>query len=202
MRTILAKDEDFIGNKNGEFIYIGGADMVKIPHIIKGIPVTSYSRMFMDSTVTKVLSDNPDITDMSEMFAGSQAEKLEVRCLSTGVKTMRGMFYEAQAKKIDLRHLNTSQVEDMGYMFAFSDVEKLDMSRFNTSKVTNMEYMFAWTILRELDLSSFDTSAVVNMQSMLLQCRAPIAYVKVVAELEKLKLFSENIKSMKIISLQ
>src|SRR5574344_737525 len=56
---VLATDEDFSGTANGEFMYIGSADCVKIPHVIKGVEVTSYVAMFAYTNVKKVLSDNP-----------------------------------------------------------------------------------------------------------------------------------------------
>jgi surface protein len=71
-----------------------------------------------------------------------------------------------------LNNLNTSEVTNMGYMFAHcSKLTSLDLSSFNTSKVTNMECMFFYgSGLTSLKLSSFNTSLVTNMERMFAYC--------------------------------
>ncbi len=44
----LATDADFSGDTNGTFKYIGTTKCVEIPHVIKGVNVTSYYEMFRD----------------------------------------------------------------------------------------------------------------------------------------------------------
>ena len=67
-----------------------------------------------------------------------------------------------------ISNLNTSEVTDMSYMFAFcSSLTSLDVSNFNTSDVTDMSFMFSGcSSLTSLDLSSFNTSKVTNMRWM------------------------------------
>jgi surface protein len=67
-----------------------------------------------------------------------------------------------------IEYLNTSEVNNMGLMFArCSSLTNLDLSSFNTAKVTNMRFMFSYcTGLTSLDLSSFNTSQVTNMYYM------------------------------------
>ncbi|WP_295084310.1 BspA family leucine-rich repeat surface protein [Ruminococcus sp.] len=86
---------------------------------------------------------------------------------------------------IDLKNADSSNVEDMSYMFAdgdtyvpfyldeesylvpYSNITTIDLTGFDTSNVRDMSYMFAaCTDLKTLDLSSFDTSNVRNMNSM------------------------------------
>ena len=77
-----------------------------------------------------------------------------------------------------LENLDTSEVTDMSYMFAYCDLLKtLDLKTFDTSKVKYMNSMFRQLgggskndyrsgSLVNLDLSSFDTSNVVDMNNM------------------------------------
>ena len=69
---------------------------------------------------------------------------------------------------IDLSVLDTSEVTNMGVMFAgCNKLTSLDVSNFDTSKVTNMSAMFSMCCsLTSLDLSSFDTSQVTDMSNM------------------------------------
>ena len=62
-KYVLATDDDFAGNLNAEFRYIGSAEYVIIPHTIKGAEVTSYNHMFENTKVKGVYSDNPNIED-------------------------------------------------------------------------------------------------------------------------------------------
>ena len=71
-----------------------------------------------------------------------------------------------------MEYLNTSEVTDMGSMFAACEkLETLDLSQFNTMKVTNMDYMFCWCYyIQCIDMSSFNTSNVTNMNAMFGAC--------------------------------
>ena len=73
---------------------------------------------------------------------------------------------------VGLRYLNTSEVTNMGWMFADCRIIKsLDLSGFNTSKVTNMRGMLTGCFdLTSFDLSSFDTSKVTDMSCMFSYC--------------------------------
>ena len=116
---VLATDDDFSGTTDGNFTYIGTDEYVMIPDMIKGVPVTSYAGMFMGNSVIKgVASNNTNVTNMSWMFAGSQATSL------------------------DLSSFDTSNVTNMSWMFAYSRATTLDLSSFDTSNVTNMSGMF------------------------------------------------------------
>ena len=163
----LATDEDFSGTRDGEFRYIGSKPYVVVPHVIKGVPVTSYYYMFANKDVKGVASDNPNITDMSSMFANSTSETLDLTYLDTSsVTNMSRMFYGAKATTLDLSNFDTSNVTDMSYMFIWSKATTLDLSNFDTSKVTDMSYMFQETEATTLDLSNFDTRNVTDMRGM------------------------------------
>src|SRR5574344_14600 len=143
-KYVLATDKDFVGTANGEFIYTGDAEYVKLPRKIKGVNVTSYRNMFKGSSVKKVISDNPNVTDMYQMFRDSKATELDLSRLNTSnVTRMNNMFANSKATKLKgLENFNTSNVRDMTEMFRDSKATELDLSRFNTSKVTNMGGMF------------------------------------------------------------
>lgn len=76
-------------------------------------------------------------------------------------------------KKIDgIENLNTSNVTDMGWMFAgCQSLTSLDVSGFNTANVTDMSNMFAQCRgLKSLDVSHFNTANVTNMEAMFNDC--------------------------------
>ena len=68
--------------------------------------------------------------------------------------------------------IDTSNVEDMGYMFSLCFVlTSLDLSSFDTSSVTDMSFMFSPSPqLTSLNVSSFNTSNVTNMNAMFSGC--------------------------------
>ena len=72
---------------------------------------------------------------------------------------MSYMFHSGSGlyKEINLASFDTSNVEDMSYMFAtikkkiMINIDPIDFSRFNTSKVKNMEGMFSGSFLPSLN---------------------------------------------------
>jgi len=79
------------------------------------------------------------------------------------------LFYGLIVNSIEgLDHFDTSNVTDMGSMFAqIGNLESLDLSGWDTSNVANMGGMFTQTgSLKNLDLSGWDTSNVTNMSTM------------------------------------
>ena len=119
----LAKDSDFV-KVDKYWVYRGTELEIKIPHVIQGESITSYAEMFDGGSpynatpVTRVVSDNPNVTSMSSMF------------------------YYSKATTLDLSSFNTSNVTSMGYMFNNSRATTLDLSSFDTSNVTSTVYMF------------------------------------------------------------
>lgn len=151
---VLAKDSDFSGTSNHSFKYIGNAEYVEIPHVIKGVPVTSYASMFMGTRVKGVKSTNKNVTNMQSMFESSQATELYFSSFNTSnVTNMRGMFHSSAAKSIDLSNFDTSNVTDMGFMFYASQATKgyertqADAERLNSSshKPDNLNFVVKGT---------------------------------------------------------
>lgn len=158
----LAQDADFYGTVDGGFQYIGTEEYIKMPHVIKGVPVTSYYYMFSGSAVIKgIESDNTNVTNMSNMFNNSPATSL------------------------DLSRFNTSNVTNMQNMFRNCSATKIDVSSFDTSKVTNMDRLFSLSKATVLDLSSFDTSNVTSMISMFEDCSATTGYARTQADADR-----------------
>ncbi len=141
---VLATDNDFLGDEDGQFLYSNWeVSHIIIPDVIKGVPVTSYANMFTFTIVEGVASYNKNVTDMSHMFEMSLADTLDLRFLDTSnVTDMSGMFRESQATTLNLSSFDTSNVTDMSGMFINSQATTLDLSSFDTSNVTNMSYMF------------------------------------------------------------
>lgn len=167
------KDPNGYIGKNGEkgyFQYTGtGRSTVEIPHVIQGVPVTSYYSMFKSSPaeITKVVSTNKNVTNMSYMFYYSKAENLDVSELDTSnVTDMSYMFYYSKTTSLDVSTFNTSKVEYMNNMFDNSEAKILDLRNFKTSNVTHMGRMFYSSKATTLNVSSFDTSKVKYMNEM------------------------------------
>ena len=77
-------------------------------------------------------------------------------------------------KSIDFSYFNSSQIEDIGFMFCgCSSLKSIDLSPLDTSKVTNMNGLFyKCTSLESINLSSFNTSNVINMNNMFGNCKS------------------------------
>ncbi len=111
--------------------------------------------------------------DSSSMFNSlGDVEKIDMDGINTSrVKNMSGMFHSGKNlyREINLTNFDTSNVEDMSYMFAtygmktMENLVPINFSNFNTSKVKNMEHMFSYSFLPSLDIRNFDTSNVENM---------------------------------------
>ena len=71
---------------------------------------------------------------------------------------------------LGIQYLNTSEVTNMFYMFAYCGLPSLNLSYLNTSNVSSMEGMFLNSSFTSLDVSSFNTSNVVDMNEMFAYC--------------------------------
>ena len=171
----LATDDAFSGTRDGSFSYIGTDKYVEIPHVIKGVPVTSYRDMFRGTSVRGVVSTNKNITNMSYMF------------------------YQSQATSLDLSSFDTSNVTNMSYMFRESQATILDLSSFDTSNVTNMGNMFRASQATILDLSSFDMSGVTSMSLMFRDAQATTGYARTQVDADILNASSGNPSTLNFI---
>jgi len=162
----LAQDDDFV-KVNNRWVYRGSELEIEIPHIIQGEEVTTYEYMFygtgsyLATPVTRVDSNNKNVT------------------------SMRYMFYNSSATTLDLSSFDTSKVTNMSNMFRSSSATTLDLSSFDTSNVTTMSYMFSGSSATTLDLSSFDTSKVTTMTNMFYNSRATTGYARTQADADR-----------------
>ena len=93
-------------------------------------------------------------------FAGARPSSTQAWFANmTNIQSVSGMQY-----------LNTSEVTNMFYMFAYCGLPSLNLSYLNTSNVTSMEGMFLNSNFTSLDVSSFNTSNVVDMNEMFAYC--------------------------------
>ena len=83
-------------------------------------------------------------------------------------KSVNGMFMGLTDCEFDLSGLDTGNVEDMGWMFAYSTTKSgtVAVLDFDTSKVTSMESMFSHSKMAFSLPRIWDTSHVVNMKGM------------------------------------
>jgi surface protein len=191
----LAQDDDFV-KVNNRWVYRGSELEIEIPHVIQGENVTSYFYMFygtqsylgnyLATPVTRVDSNNKNVTSMNYMFASSSATTLDLSSFDTSnVTNMANMFRDSKASTLDLSNFDTSNVTSMESMFRDSKASTLDLSSFDTSNVTRMDYMFYNSIATTLDLSSFDTSNVTNMANMFRGSSATTGYARTQADADR-----------------
>lgn len=122
-----------------------------------------------------LLDEYPALIDSIEVGSGeggsSDSESVWNLFTDNG-KRMAYLFYNCKMSSLDISHLDTSQVDNMSYMFYFcNNLTTLDVSNFNTSNVTTMNSMFSGcSDLTSLDVSNFDTSKVTDMSFMFYYC--------------------------------
>ena len=145
--------------------------------------VEKNNKVVPDSVNTEMHSTISKVKDISKTIYATPLEKIETTNpykLTIGGKggiianeNMVGYFDEFRNMTlIDLSVMDTSEVTDMGSMFAgCGGLTSLDLSDFDTSQVTNMRAMFEQcSSLTSLDVSNFDTSKVTDMSRMFETC--------------------------------
>ncbi len=112
--------------------------------------------------------DTSHVTDMSYMFRKSNANITFPEGFGSSATDMSNMFYQYQGTELDLSSFDTSSVTNMYSMFERLSIELpfKDWPNFVTTNVENMGRMFAYYKGTNLDLSTFDTSKVTNMSGM------------------------------------
>nr|WP_080713629.1 BspA family leucine-rich repeat surface protein [Mycoplasma capricolum] len=114
-------------------------------------------------TTKKVPSVLPkEITSLRRAFQGNQNEIIEgIQYWDTSnVENMSWMFKEATLFNQPIGNWNTSNVTNMNHMFFCAYSFNQDISSWNTSNVTDMSWMFAGAYSLNQDLSKWDTSSV------------------------------------------
>lgn len=183
-----------VGFVEGVTGHIYGQDVQVAPQVIwtegnstltfTNSPIVNVGDDFEGQSVTAVWSGT-DITDtpVSSGIYAPWAQTVRSKVKKVNIKAS---FHQVTPKstacwfsgnqvltEIDgLNNLNTSEVENMKYMFnSCKNLTKLDLSAFNTEKVTNMNGMFAsCSALKSLNVSGFNTSNVTDMGAMFSHC--------------------------------
>ena len=103
---------------------------------------------------------------------------IKLSCIDTSLITdMSDLFNKSERKDFDgIEEWDTSNVENMAYMFAYMDYNVLgqysmtefnsNLNNWNVSKVKNMIYMFACCTYFNQPLNKWDVSNVENMSGM------------------------------------
>lgn len=182
----LAEDSEWSGDADGEFRYIGSKPYVAVPHEIKGVPVTSYKDMFRGTDVRGVYSDNSDITSMNGMLR--EAHNLEEVLLETSnVQDMGLMFAKIDTDTLDLSNLETTGVNSFLNMFWDAKISELIVPNFDTTSTEDLSQMFMSAVIGVLDLSSFDITDTAKLDMMFYNVTtSPIGYAKTQADADRL----------------
>ena len=122
---------------------------------------TFHKRGLIFSKVTPVVVEN-----LLTVREGNELRVVTDKDMFKLPKNATGVFQGCKAESLDLSIVDTSEVENMSYLFADSSIHVLNLSSFNTSNVTNMCGMFSDSSISNLDLSSFNTKNVTTMDSM------------------------------------
>lgn len=147
---------------------------------VRDLPASASSVVFTDEAAPDgaALTDVSAVKDMG-VVAWLDGSTYKVSTQRSGVPVMANkdssyMFKETyyDLESIDFTNFDTSQVEDMSYMFYCCwGLTELDLSGFDTRKVTDMTSMFYMCEgLITLDLSCLDTRNVKEMNSLLYAC--------------------------------
>lgn len=87
------------------------------------------------------------------------------------VESITRAFYGTKIDITQIEGLDTKNIKDMSYMFAFSTSNSLDLTKINTNQATNMSYMFyECNYLETLNIANINTQNVVDMSHMFEGC--------------------------------
>ena len=102
----------------------------------------------------------------------------------------------------NLSMLDTSNVEDMSYMFwNLNSIEELDLTNFNTDRVNNMSHMFSgMNKLKNIDISTLNTQNVTNMSGLFSELESLKSLDIKTLDTKNVKDMSEMFKDMAILT--
>lgn len=155
----------------------------KYMHVMGNITTSSYSqngkyslsKVVFESTL-KPHSDAEEVVDFSEAKDGSvmgyyvksgTSYILYIQSNGKIKANANASYYFANYLFEGIENVDTSEVEDMSWMFYKNQNTTLDLRSFNTSKVTNMKNLFReMTNATNINVSGWDTSNVTDMGNM------------------------------------
>ena len=113
------------------------------------------------------LKDTSKVTDMSSMFASTEAFNQPIGSWDTSnVTDMKGMFYKAKSFNQPIGNWDTSKVTNMQRMFLGASSFNQPIGNWDTSRVTDMELMFSGAESFNQPIGNWDTSNVTDMTLM------------------------------------
>ena len=86
-----------------------------------------------------------ELNSMISTFENSEKlTKFKINGFDTRqLSSIHKLFYNCKSiTDIDITDLNTINIKDMSYMFAFTKISKIDLSLMDTSNVEEMSHMF------------------------------------------------------------
>ncbi|WP_295079010.1 BspA family leucine-rich repeat surface protein [Ruminococcus sp.] len=127
---------------------------------------------FSEKTGVLLLNGRVNKNDVRQYFDNEKLTKVSCAKGTIFPADCSNMFYHCDFDEIDLTNADTSNVNDMSYMFCNCDnLESLDLSMLNTSNVKTMRCMFMGNKLTSVNLKNIDTSSVTNMYGMFWDCK-------------------------------
>ena len=117
-----------------------------------------------------------EITDMSNLFEGTDFNGDISRWDVSNVKDMVGMFSYCLKFNQDISRWDVSNVTDMGYMFNGCKLFNQDISPWDVSNVIDMEGLFYNCESFDQDISSWDVSNVKYMDDIFSKCPIEAKY--------------------------
>ncbi len=164
--TSSVTDMSFMFNKCANLTTIEGLNNFKTDKVTTMQMMFNEDPLLTDLDVTNW--NTSSVTNMSYMFSDDTAlatiEGIE-GFQTENVTTMLSMFSKTRIVTLNLSGWDTSNVENMGWMFnSCTNLTSIEgINNFETGKVTDMTQMFYGVGITTLDLSGWDTSNVEKM---------------------------------------
>ncbi len=163
-----------IGGVTGSYTIFGlSSDRYQVK-IWGSFPHIYFNNVFGNKTKIKSIDQwgGNSWTDFSYAFAG--CNQMEVKAADapdlSGVTSLLHMFRGVNNVNAfttaDFSGWNTSNIEDMSFLFSNAYTFNLNVNSWDVSSVTNMDNLFNGTAAFNQPLDNWDVSAVTNMESM------------------------------------
>ena len=139
-----------------------------ITNYATGLPGSSSQFIPPEQTLPVIFNNivTTRMTNMFGMFSGSVFNQTINSWDTSNVTNMGFMFANARAFNSPIGAWNTGAVTNMTFMFSDAWAFNQSINSWNTSNVTNMSLMFAAAFVFNQAIGGWNTSAVTNMNQM------------------------------------